>query len=79
MAGYASASVSAAQLGITLSVDVVHAGRRGEEESVELVLLRREKQMRADENVQHASRAIALDESHATHVGGEVVALASVA
>ena len=33
--------------------------------------------MGADENVQHASRAIALDESHAAHVGREVVALAS--
>jgi hypothetical protein len=57
-----------------LLVGRVHAGGGGEEESLDAArLLRRAKEVGVDQHREHAERLVVLDESHAAHVGREVV------
>ena len=67
--------MSPGQCGVALFVGVIDAGGGGIEKLLRSVLLRGLQHVRVDQHGEHAQRLVVLDESHAAHVGGEVVDL----
>src|SRR5690606_38377085 len=60
-------------IGGRLLVSGVHAGGRREKEPPNPVVARGQQQVSVDQYGEHAGSLVGLDESHAAHVGGEIV------
>src|SRR5690606_7699196 len=60
-------------IGGRLLVSGVHAGGRREKEPPSPVVARGQQQVSVDQYGEHAGSLVGLDESHAAHVGGEIV------
>ena len=57
---------------------VVNTRGRGIEKAFHARVARGHEQMGVDEHAQHAQAAVQLDETHAAHVGGEIIDLLHV-
>lgn len=60
-------------VGVGLLVARVNASRGRIKEPIDPVLVRRHQPMGVDKHREHTQRFVVLDESHAAHVGGEII------